>query len=236
MQSGGFITNVTGCVTIGAGRAEGRFVQTGGAFGSSSAYARAAMLIGFLGGTGEYVMSNGVATVGTDVYVGGVLTNRVGFCPGVEYPGGHDAVGRLEVVSGTFSTEKDIVLSADGAGTLEIGHAGRVLASNVVLSNGTFSAKTSTVRFVFGADGVGRVEASGRMDIAPGSRMEVDLSGYRGEPKCFALIRCTSRAGSFADADIAVSGWGHPQYPISVRQSDTGVRLAMSHGMVLVVR
>lgn len=236
VQSGGLITNVTGCVTIGAGRAEGRFVQTGGAFGSSSAYARAAMLIGFLGGTGEYVMSNGVATVGTDVYVGGVLTNRVGFCPGVEYPGGHDAVGRLEVVSGTFSTEKDIVLSADGAGTLEIGHAGRVLASNVVLSNGTFSAKTSTVRFVFGADGVGRVEASGRMDIAPGSRMEVDLSGYRGEPKCFALIRCTSRAGSFADADIAVSGWDHPQYPISVRQSDTGVRLAMSHGMVLVVR
>lgn len=234
--SGGVISNNNGCVTLGAGRAEGRIVQTGGEFKSVASSSKGAMVVGFLGGQGEYILSNGVASVGYDVYVGGALTNRVGFCPDAGCPIGHDAQGVLSVAGGQFATAGDLVMSADGTGTLEVGSAGQVIAGNVILSNGTYSVKTSTVKFMFGANGVGKVQSSGRLDIASGAKLKIDLSAYTADPKGFTLISYASREGEFAEKDIEIVGWDRPQNPIKVHQLAKSIRLSMGRGMLIVVQ
>lgn len=182
------------------------------------------------------MLSNGVATIGYDVYVGGAMTNRVGFCPDAGTVVGHDAVGTLSVVGGSFKTSGSIVLSADGTGFLEVGPNAQIEAANVVLSNGTCSAKTSTLKFVCGESGAGKIKVSDHVDVAPGSKLKVDMSGYKGERRGFTLMSFNSSSGKFADEDVEVVGWDDTQNPVSIIQSSRAIRVSWRPGLAIILR
>ena len=218
--SDGVVTNGIGLFVIGAGRATGRMLQTGGevyhGLGISSAQAREnrPMIVGFAGGTGTYVISNGVTTVNAAIYVGGVETNvlkrkLITNWPGDEFAD-RTAVGKLVVAGGTLNNiANDLVVGADGSGTLEVGPGATVSVGrtynnqgNIVLSNRT----ESVTRFVLGSDGVGVLTTPNKLIVANGAKLEVDVSDYTGMDRWVKLINCAQREGSFADADISVVG------------------------------
>jgi len=218
--SDGVVTNGIGLFVFGAGRATGRMLQTGGevyhGLGISSAQAREnrPMIVGFAGGTGTYVISNGVTTVNAAIYVGGVVTNvlkrrLITNWPGDEFAD-RTAVGKLVVAGGTLNNiANDLVVGADGSGTLEIGPGATVSVGrtynnqgNIVLSNRT----ESVTRFVLGRAGAGSLTTPNKLIIANGAKLEVDVSGYTGTDRWVKLVNCAQREGSFAEADISVVG------------------------------
>lgn len=74
LVSGGVVSNTAGFFSVGAGQAEGDVLQTGGEVRLTSAYAAT---IGLAGGTGRYILSNGLFTAVSTVYVGGATTNAL---------------------------------------------------------------------------------------------------------------------------------------------------------------
>ena len=76
--SGGVISNRCGVVILGAGEAKGVWTQTGGEFVNVSTETKGPMILGWLGGEGTYVLSNGtvnVSSANVTTYVGGAETN-----------------------------------------------------------------------------------------------------------------------------------------------------------------
>ena len=210
--SGGAVTN-TSCYTgVGVGVAEGDVVQTGGEFRHQVATHE--MIVGAWGGEGRFIMSNGVASAQSDVFVGGASTNLLYGKPYALYTvcpvTNHCAKGLLRVAGGTFSTEKTLWVSQGGAGVLEIGPAGSVTAANVTLTN-TPAVLTggadlaAKVRFTFGPQGVGTVTTSGALTIGPGATLEVDSTALEARG-IFPLISFGSCEGDFAS--ITVTGHG----------------------------
>ena len=218
---------------VGAGRGEGDINQLGGAFYHDS---RFQAVLGLWGGIGRWTLtSNATATVLSDVYVGGALTNVLcGFVEGVNngYHAdfiktfdveNHTAKGTLSVMSGTFFTPSNIYVSVDGEGALVLGQdkAAWMLAKDVVLSNTVDSVNAttyrSTLRFVFGADGCARLvcgekgaggvpQPTGRLVIGEGSKLEIDLSGLTDQrTSWYPLVNCAEIEGSFADGDVTVT-------------------------------
>ena len=218
--SGGAVTNGVGLFVVGSGRAIGRVLQTGGdiyhglGFTTDAWRKRTPMVVGFAGGSGTYVISNGVTEVRTPIYIGGVETNVFSRPPIINWPGDgftdRSAVGKLVAAGGKLVTRStDLVVGADGSGTLEIGPSGTVSigesnngSGNIVLSNRT----ESVTRFVLGSDGVGSLTTPNKLIVANGAKLEVDVSAYTGDSKWLKLIGCGTREGSFADADISVVG------------------------------
>ena len=217
------------CVSAG----EGDINQLGGAFYHDS---RFQAVLGLWGGIGRWTLtSNATATVLSDVYVGGSLTNVLcGFVEGVNngYHAdfiktfdveNHTAKGTLSVMSGTFFTPSNIYVSVDGEGALVLGpdKSAWMLARDVVLSNTVDAANAttyrSTLRFVFGADGCARLvcgekdaggvpQPTGRLVIGEGSKLEIDLSGLTDQrTSWYPLVSCAEIEGSFADEDVTVT-------------------------------
>ena len=221
--SGGVVTNGVGLFVIGAGRAKGSVMQTGGTVYHGLGFTTVAwrnknpMVVGLGGGTGTYVISNGVTTVDAPVYVGGVVTNvferpQITNWPRADFTD-RTAVGTLVVAGGTLSTvTSDLVVGADGSGTLEIGPAGRVSvgnpngSGNVILSNRT----ASVTRFVLGRDSAGQIATPNALIVADGAKLEVNATDYVGDAKWIRLVNCKRRVGSFAASDITVVG-DHPR-------------------------
>jgi len=221
--SGGVVTNGVGLFVVGAGRATGRVLQTGGTVYHGLGFTTVAwrnstpMIVGFAGGDGTYVMSNGVMVADAPIYVGGVVTNVLKRLPISNWPGNaftdRSAVGKLVVAGGSLSTKaSDLVVGADGSGTLEIGPDATVSIGNpngsggIVLSNRT----ESVTRFVLGRDGAGRLTTPNTLVIADGAKLEVDTTEYAGGEKWIKLVNCKRREGSFAASDITVVG-RHPE-------------------------
>ena len=252
--SGGVVTNGVGLFVVGAGRAAGSVMQTGGAIYHGRGFTtvewrnKTPMVVGLGGGTGTYVISNGVTTADAPVYVGGVVTNVLGrpqaitSWPRTDFTD-RTAVGTLVVAGGTFSTvASDLVIGADGSGTLEIGPAGRVSignpngSGNVILSNRT----ASVTRFVLGREGAGQIVTPNALVVADGAKLEVDATNYSGDEKWIRLINCKRRIGSFAMADISIAGCHRlGQYEIVQDKADDAsgsIWLHRKRGIMIIFR
>ena len=137
--SGGTITNSVGnwlsdpYLIVGIGAAEGTINQTGGtiSFKPLNRWTTAPVfaVIGMGGAKGTWKMSGGTVELGNELYLGGCTTGAGGafkhdvpVLSGHVYPGAdkHDAVGLLSLSGGTFSVGKDLIVSEDGTGTLEL--------------------------------------------------------------------------------------------------------------------
>ncbi len=241
IYSEGIVSNLTSgtgwgqgaYLRVGSGRGEGEINQLGGTLYHSG---RFQAVLGLWGGTGRWTLtSNSTATVLSDVYVGGALTNDLrGFVEGKNIGHSdnfkttfdvedHTAKGTLSVMSGTFFTPSNIYVSVDGEGSLVLGQdkTAWMLAKGVVLSNTVDSANSttyrSTLRFVFGEDGCARLvcgakgadgvpQATGRLVVGEGSKLEIDLTDLTDQKTSwYPLISCAEIEGSFADADITVT-------------------------------
>lgn len=252
--SGGAVTNGVGLFVVGAGRAAGSVLQTGGTiyhglgFTTDAWRKKTPMVIGLGGGTGTYIISNGLTYAAAPIYVGGVETNvfernqKISNWPAAAFTD-RTAVGKLVVAGGSLSTAtSDLVVGADGSGTFEIGPAGRVSigdpngSGNVILSNRT----TSVTRFVLGRDGAGQIVTPNALVVADGAKLEVDATNYTGDEKWIKLVDCKRRIGSFAADDITISG-RHALGQYEIVQNKAGdatgsVWLHCRSGAMLIIR
>ena len=232
--SGGAVTNSSCYTGVGLGLSEGDVLQTGGELRHEVSTHQ--MVVGAWGGEGRYILSNGVATAASDVFVGGVTTNLLYHKPYALYTccpvTNHCAKGLLRVAGGSFSTDGTLWVSQDGEGVLEVGPSGAVTAANVTLTN-TPAALTggadlaAKVKFTCGPQGVGTLATAGALTIGPGAMLEVDSTALetRGQ---FPLISFGTCEGDFAS--ITVTGRG------SVRKTSSGYVLDRSSGTMVIVR
>lgn len=265
--SSGLVKNVYGHLMIGIGYGEGTFVQTGGTvelnnstfkseYSSTAEMAQsgikdvvvyatnATTVVGFAGGCGRLVISNGSFTAWTELYVGGA--GRDAFNIAEWYEGGkmrtpanlftaipmerHDADGKVTIVGGSYSTDKKVVVGADGRGELEmIGTSGSFSCGELVLSNNT----ESVLSFRLAEAGVAPVVVNGKMSVVSGSKLKVDLSEFKGRRA--DLVRFASCEGAFDAADIEFVGVDEGARP-EVRMMPDRLRCVIPHGLVIVVR
>lgn len=204
----GALTNEQGAAVIGLGRGEGTYVQHAGwshfcTLATNWTYGIAShLIVGMAGGLGRVIVSNGNFKVSYgDFYLGGCSTNELAAYtndsvhkrvpwtgregnkqPFVDLPG---ADGTLSVVNGTVAVNTATILGADGTGTLEmIGSHGSFTTKDLVLSNQT----ASVVRFVADAEGVAPVKVTDNLTITDATRIDVDLTGYRGTSRRHRLF------------------------------------------------
>ena len=192
---GGQLLTGTGYTVIGAGSGVGRLVQTGGTFShdssaNSSTYFnhltgtknfQYPMIIGLVGGSGLYVLSNGTAKVTKDFYIGGAQTNEmpwattVGISPTTYPEENYDAHGVLSVQGGTFTCSSNVFVGVAGSGTIELGGTGSLTARTLVLSN----ANESALAFAIPAGGYAAapLAVTDRMKLTSGSKLTVDVRG-----------------------------------------------------------
>jgi hypothetical protein len=214
---------------VGVGRsAYGRINQLGGSLYHNS---NLQCMIGAFGGVGEWnVCSGSVATVLTDVYIGGAVTNELVGFNGVAQPGGTPwnggenfakaynafapAKGTLSVEDGTFHTPSNLFAAVVGEGFVSVGPgAGVIEAKNVTLSNtvceveGVETTSNATLRVRFGAGTAGCVAVSEKFTVSRGSRLVLDFTDYAKSPRSwFPIVKYAEREGYFADEDISVVG------------------------------
>ena len=232
--AGGAVTNIAHYTGLGLGPAEGDVVQTGGEFRHRVSTHQ--MIVGAFGGEGRYIMSNGVASAASDVFVGGVATNLVYHKPYNLYINcpvtNHCAKGLLRVAGGSFATDGTLWVSQDGEGTLEVGPSGTVTAAGLALTN-TPAALTggadlaAKVRIAANAHGVGSVDVSGALTIGPGAALEVDSTALE-DHGVFPLISFGSCEGDFASVTVTGSG--------AVVKTASGYVLDRSSGTMLIFR
>ena len=204
---------------VGAGCAEGRYVQEDGtnlvvtstASGNNDgfiAYAtNSVMVVGMLGGLGECIVSNGYFKSNVRTFIGGCYTNE--YFDGAYFSYGtskrtvsfRNAEGYLRVAGGKVECVKPVFVGSDGSGTIEIGRSGTFVADTVVLSNQT----ASTLKFKFGPDGVGTASVK-KLVIAPGAKLEIDASAYEGLRSHFSILAADDIEGAFGGQDIEVCG------------------------------
>ena len=231
-MSGGRLSLNCGSAVIGGGRGSGRMAITGGevVLGETMTYSqnnivdevshkelatnRYFVAVGYLGGQGELVISNGAFTCNEDFYLGGVWTNRV--FHGYAGTSKHLAVsagdsgdnktgrGRLELSGGAFTNRTTFTMGAFGTGVLDIlGSAGCFKANNVTLSNDV----AAVVNFRADAAGVTPVDADGVLTVAPGARVTLDVSNFTGHR--LALFRYGTLEGELPEVELTGTGEQH---------------------------
>ena len=197
-------------------------MQTGGEIRSTPTYARP-MIIGFAGGEGEFVVSNGVTTATTDVYVGGAPTNSYGNCdfnratsmmthfPAADYSMG-GAVGRLVVAADSAGecsftalgsqngNPGYLIVGTNGVGEVEVGAGG-----SLTVNGATFAGSSATLRCTLGASSAGTFRVAGEMVVGDGARLVVDASKYSGQ-SWVKIVNADSRTGSFSDIEVIGGG------------------------------
>lgn len=238
--SGGTITN-EGYIAVGAGRATGAMVQTGGLL-VDNANDNAPMVVGVAGGHGAYALSNGVMTLKRCLHIGGATTNQLYRAMTVgNYPvSRHDAKGVMTIACADKAKEcrlavtEDITVSSDGAGLLEIvGSGATVTARGLTVSNQCAAVEggESKLRFAFDADGVSQVALSGALTVAEGAKLEVDASAYEGTANEVRLVSCASANGVFAVENIVTD-----RKNILIEQRATGIYARFLRGTLISVR
>lgn len=151
---------------VGIGSAEGTVNQTGGtiSFKPSVNWTYPVFaVIGMGGATGTWNVSGGTVELSNNLYLGGCTTGKEGtfghdvpLQTGHAYPGAnrHDAVGLLSLSGGTFSIGKDLIVSEDGTGTLELkpgasltvgGNLDARAGSKLVIDARGYSGKSQTL-------------------------------------------------------------------------------------------
>lgn len=203
-----------------------------------------AAVVGMAGGIGRFTLSNGTVRAGSPIFVGGASTNVFFLEPCVVgntqnytakkltgFPfDRHDAEGTLTIAGGTFRVNNNVVLGADGSGTLEIvGSTASVTAKSLILSNAT----ESVVRFVPDATGVSTVHITDRLQIGAGSRLEIDMSGCARHR--LRLFEYGTLEGSFDAGDVVVTGQAKPQ-PCQLLMDDGSLSFVVSSGTTVIIR
>ena len=133
--------------------------------------------------------------------------------------------GTLRIEGGSFHVHAaDLRVGQQGVGTVVVGAQGSCVVQNILLDTNS----SAVVRFEFGPEGLGTLQATNALTINPGAKLEVDASAYTGDAVWVKLIDCASRTGAFAPEDIEVIGRG------SVRQDvDEDIWLHRPIGTVL---
>jgi len=212
-MSGGIVTNEagrTGFFGIGIGKALGTVEQSGGTIAWPTADPLASAIVGMGGGTGVWRLTGGDASIGANVYVGGVTTNELGvywkpvsltaYISTVPcYP--NAAKGTLAIANATVKVGGDIVLSGDGEGTLELGLGGRV-------------------------------NVAGNLDARTGSKLVVDARGISGRGATLATFGGTTAA--FDAANVTFLKDDGSEYELRILPRRIRVRKPM--GSILIVR
>ena len=234
-MSGGAITNINnGVFSIGTGAAEGLVEQSGGVICHKGSRP---LFVGFLGGKGVYTMTGGeLHALNNNVYIGGALTNAVSYyMSGFPDKPSH---GTLSVSGGEFKAAKNIFVSFGGYGTLEIGAAGLVEATqNIYFTNSVDAVgggvAPAKIKFTLGPDGCGSVRAGGVCQIAEDAEIEIDASAYTAR-KGVPLLTCGSMQGRFAPEKITILA-EHPSL-FGLRQTDNGLRLTCASGLRMTIK
>lgn len=239
-MTGGAFTNSYGHTMVGLGFARGAWLQTGGSYVNLKAgdgYGRG--MIGGFGGEGLLEMRGGLFSHASDMYVGGAGTDVIvkgNSCVEKGLPSDrHDATGLLRFSGGTMVFERNLVLGADGRGTLErIGTAGSLtVGGDLILSNSVANANSGgTLRFVFDANGVSPVVAK-NVQIQSGAKLEIDLADYDGE-KNVKVLTAQSVTGAFAPSAISVTGVKAKDAKVTV--TDTYVKVGFAKGLMILFR
>ena len=203
-------------IFVGAGpTTQGEIVQTGGAFTNSASGSR--LVLGLAGGTGSYVISNGLARVAGQVYLGGQFTNALNSCKMANYPVNvHGGTGTLRVDGGSFRVDQEVYSGVEGNGVIAIGPSGTLdLRGDVILSNATTTAgldfpRTSQVTFTFGPDGCGCIDftqaakGKGVITAEAGAKLTVDATAYEGKTARWPLVRLGASTPSLTTGDTPV--------------------------------
>jgi hypothetical protein len=227
-----------GLISVGTGQNTGRVLMTGGTFTHKGDYfSKRPTLIGWAGGVGDFIVSNGVFSTKQDVYVGGVETNILAWggadAKGQFYGSRHNARGTITVAAAdaskpcSFTTTGSMVVGMDGSGSLVLGEAGSLNVGDLVLSNQTASA----VSFRLGATSTASITASGSLTVAKGAKLHVDASAFTG--KAVHLIRANGLNGAFADEDIELVT---PPNGGRIVQGSSGVRYVPNRGTIIILR
>lgn len=226
---------------VGAGAAEGSFTQTGGTFTDSKD-----LWIGAGGGLGVYSLAGGTATIGTaqwkyNLYLGGSFLSRCANGTLSSWPVlRHDADGTLKLSGGTLTVNGSTYLGCDGDGTIEVtGTAGifkttqDLVCSNCTVGAGTDTERktSSTLKFVFGPDGVSTLKVDRKAVFTPGTKLVVDTSAFAGDLHKFDLVSYASKEGDIPAGDISCSD---PEMKVVV--GPKGIRASFPRGLVLIVR
>ena len=239
--SGGTNQNVNGMTLVGTGYGEGTVVQTGGFNWHDST--TEAFGIGAAGGLGRWTVSNGTLRVKADAYIGGFSTNifvKTFSKPIYRWPDTlHDAEGTLTVAGGEVEFQKNLVLGADGCGTVDvIGSSGTfTVGGDLVFSNHVANAQSGgTVNFVFDADGIRPLTVNGKAKFLSGAKMTVDVSGYAGtRGKC--LLRAVGGfENPIAPDDVEIRGATGTLKDAVVRRTENAYRMVVPCGACLIVR
>lgn len=187
ISSGGSVAISMGSIGIGLGRADGILLQRGGALTltskntwSQSMTRYMPFVIGYAGGTGSYILSNGTATVTADaathnrIFVGGCTAddlNRATAFASKVTPGGRDSAGLLAVRGGSLAApQSDIIVGADGEGTLELAGAGSLTAGLVTISNRC----SGTLAFLPDASTKDSLLKASGLNFADGAKLRID--------------------------------------------------------------
>lgn len=196
-------------VGVGNPNVFGRLVQTGGTFEdtSESDYGQAA--IGMGGGTGEWLMSGGTATIKCNLFVGGALLadfNRTDPPKNIcrLYVGERDYLGQakglLKLTGGKMALKKGLILSRDGEGTLELGPAANL-------------------------------KVEGALNALAGSKLVVDITGYAGHSR--TIMTCGSVTRWFDTVELK----GETEdYRLDIDENAGLIRIRRNRGMSLLVR
>ena len=248
-QTGGSITNKLGVTTVGTGYGKGTWRMSGGNFKTvrDSFYTGRHHFIGLAGGIGRLEMTGGTFDVGTMLYVGGAFTNAL-FKPGDGlisngYPiDRHDAEGTVVFSNGTFAVGQNLVLGADGRGTIERhGAAGTFkVTGDLVLSNTVENAASGgTLRFVYDETaGVAPLAVGGKLVIRPGARIEVDLGDYATRKSYKAKRYLVTAAGGIEGdfSSVVRSVVGARADEAVVDADANGVYAHVPRGVLILVR
>lgn len=245
--SDGTFNNGCGHTLVGLGYAKGTWKQTGGTYKnlySGANFGRG--MIGGFGGEGCLEMSGGTFDFKSDMYVGGagtdVLVKGDAFAAQGLPVARHDAKGTFKFSNGTVVFRSNLVLGADGRGTLERDGAEGSFSveGNLVLSNTVENAASgATLKFVYDdADGVKPIDVAGKLVIRDGAKIEVDLGDY-GTGEAYRSKRYLVKPAGGVEGDfasVAVSVTGAREKDAGVRCDASGVYASIPRGAMIVVR
>ena len=207
------VTNGVAPWVMGAGRATGRALQTGGTVYCQCApvdqgwnWDRSSLVLGAFGGEGYYTISNGTLTTESPVWIGGISksklqrtfesevmpTDKVG-----------QTFGRLEVAGGTFTVNKDMVVGADGTGVVCVVDSGTLaLNRDLILSNSVDHAAQVFIKPT-GAEAPA-FAVKRNFVIRSGATLTVDVRDFDPTERWTKLIDSKTRVGSFAEENITL--------------------------------
>jgi len=249
--SGGAISNAGG-FALGLNKAtRGDFNQSGGIFRQgfgnqnlATNNATGQFVAGFSGGTGNCTLSNGLFEAVRDVYVGGVdALARWGMTKIYASPGygntnvAPGSVGTFSLAGGSVVISNTVVgktatlhVGDFGTGTVSVAESGALYAQAVELHAAPDGSRASTLRFTFGAQGVGKITC-GSLNIGGGAKLVVNADAYSASVPAFCLIAFGSKTGDFAAGDVTITGtrkW-------ELRTTATGIWLRRDSGTLLRV-